>query len=105
MLEKDPTTWSAATWGLAIGMSFAGGFLNWWTKVRQGHTRAVNIVELVGEMCVSGVVGLGAYMVLNGLGQPPSLCAVAAGIGGHMGTRLVFLFEQWLLRQIGVKPK
>ena len=100
MPEKDPTNWSAATWALALGMAFAGGFVSWYAKVRAGHTRSVNVVELLGEMVVSGVVGLGSYMAGDGLGLPPSFCAVAAGVGGHMGTRLLFLAEQWAIKRI-----
>ncbi|MFM6967313.1 MAG: phage holin family protein [Microbacteriaceae bacterium] len=94
MPEKDPTNWTAATWILASGMAFGGGFINWYSKVRSGHTRVFNVAELFGEMLISGVVGLGSYMAGDGLSLPPSLCAVAAGIGGHMGTRLVFLAEE-----------
>ncbi len=94
MPDKDPTNWTAATWILASGMAFGGGFVNWYIKVKAGHTRIFNIAELFGEMLISGVVGLGSYMVGDGLGLPPSLNAVAAGVGGHMGTRLLFLAEQ-----------
>ena len=94
MPEKDPTNWTAATWILASGMAFGGGFINWYSKVRSGHTRVFNVAELFGEMLISGVVGLGSYMAGDGLGLPPSLCAVTAGIGGHMSTRLVFLAEE-----------
>ena len=94
MPEKDPTNWTAATWMLALCMAFGGGFINWYSKVRSGHTRVFNVAELIGEMIISGVVGLGSYMAGDGLGLSPSLCAVAAGIGGHMGTRLVFLAEE-----------
>lgn len=99
MPEKDPTNWTAATWLLASGMAFGGGFINWYSKVRAGHTRVFNVAELVGEMLISGVVGLGSYMASDGLGLPPSLSAVAAGIGGHMGTRLVFLAEELAKRK------
>lgn len=30
MPEKDPTTWTAATWLLALGMAFGGGAVNWY---------------------------------------------------------------------------
>ena len=40
MPEKDPTTWTAATWLLALGMAFGGGAVNWYAKVKRGHTRA-----------------------------------------------------------------
>ena len=78
---------------------FGGGFINWYSKVKAGHTRIFNVAELFGEMLISGVVGLASYMAGDGLGLPPSLCAVAAGIGGHMGTRLVFLAEEMAKRK------
>lgn len=94
MPEKDPTTWGLATWLLALGMSAAGGVLNWYAKVKAGRTRAFNIIELVGEVFTSAFVGLGAFMALDGIGQPMSVCAAAAGVAGHMATRLLFLIEQ-----------
>jgi len=97
---KDPTTWSLATWVLAIGMAFAGGFVNWYTKVRQGHTRVFNIVELVGEILISGFVGVAVFMMLASYDQPMGLCAAASGVSGHMGTRLLFLIEQFVSRKI-----
>lgn len=97
---KDPTTWSLATWALAMGMAFAGGFVNWYSRVKRGHARAFNLVELVGEICTSGLVGVGAFMILSSYDQPLGVCAAAAGIGGHMGTRLLFLVEQIFERRL-----
>jgi hypothetical protein len=94
MPEKDPTTWSAATWLLALGMAFGGGAVNWYAKVKQGHTRAFNVVELVGEIFTSGFVGIVVFMALASLDQPSGICAAAAGVGGHMATRLLFAFER-----------
>lgn len=94
MPEKDPTTWSYATWALAIGMSCAGGFVNWYAKVKQGHTRAFNIVELAGEIFTSAFVGLVVFMTVQGFGQPVGVCAALAGVGGHMATRLLYMFEK-----------
>jgi len=94
MQEKDPTTWGLATWLLALGMAFGGGFVNWYAKVKRGRTHAFNIIELVGEIFISGFVGLTAFMFLEALGQPLGMCAAAAGIGGHMATRLLFAVER-----------
>ena len=94
MLEKDPTTWSIGTWLLALGMAFGGGIVNWYARIKQGHTRAFNIVELLGEIFTSGFVGIGTFMLLAGLGQPVGVCAAAAGVGGHMATRLLFAVER-----------
>lgn len=94
MPEKDPTTWTAATWLLALGMAFGGGIVNWYAKVRRGHTRAFNIIELIGEIFTSGFVGLGVFMLLAAFEQPVGVCAAAAGVGGHMATRLLFAIER-----------
>ncbi|NTV10480.1 MAG: hypothetical protein HGA47_06860 [Zoogloea sp.] len=95
MPEKDPTTWSLATWALAICMSFGGGLVNWYGRMRRGHVRAFNLIELAGEIFTSGFVGLGAFMALSGLDWPTGLCAAAAGTAGHMSTRLLFVLERW----------
>ena len=94
MPEKDPTTWTAATWLLALGMAFGGGAVNWYAKVKRGHTRAFNIAELIGEIFTSGFVGLGVFMLLAALDQPVGICAAASGVGGHMATRLLFAIER-----------
>jgi hypothetical protein len=94
MPEKDPTTWSAATWILALGMAFGGGLVNWYAKVKRGHTRAFNIIELVGEIFTSGFVGLGFFMLMAAMDQPVGICAAASGVGGHMATRLLFAIER-----------
>lgn len=94
MPEKDPTTWGLATWLLALGMAFGGGLVNWYAKVKRGHTRAFNVIELIGEIFTSGFVGVAMFMLLEALGQPIGLCAAAAGIGGHMATRLLFAIER-----------
>jgi len=100
---KDPTTWSLATWALAIGMAFVGGFVNWITKIKQGHTRVFNIVELIGEILISGFVGVAVFMLLASYDQPMGLCAAASGVSGHMGTRLLFLIEQFIARKISTE--
>lgn len=102
MIERDPTTWSLATWALALGMAVIGGLVNWWTRVKNGHARAMNIIELIGEIVTSGFVGVVAFMLLDALDQPIGICSAASGVGGHMATRLLFLAERnleaWLKR-------
>lgn len=105
MPEKDPTTWGLATWLLALGMAFGGGAVNWYAKVRRGHTRAFNIIELIGEIFTSGFVGLGVFMLLAAMEQPAGICAAAAGVGGHMATRLLFAIERAVEARLEVLTK
>jgi len=59
-----------------------------------------NFFELIGEMFTSGMVGLGVFMTLAAFDQPAGLCAAAAGISGHMATRLLFAIERAIERRI-----
>lgn len=90
MPDKDPTTWSLATWMLGAGIASLGGAVNWIIRVRQGKTQIFNILELVGELVISGFVGVVAFMAMLSYAQPIAMCAAVAGVAGHMGTRLLF---------------
>lgn len=79
---------------LAGGMSLAGGFINWYGRIKSGHIITFNILELIGELFTSGSVGVGVFMVLEAWDQPIGICAAAAGIAGHMSTRLLFAVGQ-----------
>jgi hypothetical protein len=94
MPDKDPMNWALGTWILALVMSFGGGAVNWYARMRLGHVRAFNLIELVGEMFTSGFVGMGMFMALDGLDFNKGLCAAAAGVSGHMATRLLFAIER-----------
>jgi hypothetical protein len=96
MVEKDPNTWTWGTWALATCIPIAGGIVNWYHKVKRGHTRAFNLIELIGEIFTSGFVGLMVFLGLSSLEYPIGLCAAASGVSGHMATRLLFLVETYL---------
>lgn len=100
MPDKDPLNWTLATWTLAIIMSLAGGAINWYARIKSGHTRLFNFVELFGEIFTSGFVGLGVFMLFASLDQPTGLCAAAAGVSGHMATRLLFAVERAVEKRI-----
>ena len=70
--------------------------MNFYNKVKQGHTRAFNVIELIGEVFTSGFVGLLVFMFLDAYNYPLGVCASAAGVGGHMATRGLFTLERML---------
>ncbi len=100
MPEKDPANWALGTWVLALSMAVGGGLINWYARIKRGHARAFNFVELIGEIFTSGLVGLGVFMFLSSWDQPAGACAAAAGVSGHMATRLLFAIERAIERQI-----
>lgn len=100
MPDKDPANWAAATWVLALSMAVGGGVVNWYARIKRGPVRAFNFIELIGEILTSGLVGLGIFMLLSSWGQPAGACAAAAGVSGHMATRILFAIERVIERQI-----
>ena len=108
MPDKDPANWAAATWILALSMAIGGGLINWYARIKRGHSRAFNFIELVGEIFTSGLVGLGIFMLLSSWDHPAGACPAAAGVSGHMATRLLFAVERAIERQLDsftVPPK
>lgn len=100
MPAKDPLNWTLGTWMLALSMAMGGGIVNWYAKLKSGHVRVFNFVELLGEVFTSGFVGLCVFMLLDSWDQPAGLCAAAAGVAGHMATRLLFAIERAVERQL-----
>ncbi|SFN24031.1 phage holin family protein [Nitrosomonas communis] len=94
MQENDPTNWSAATWGLAVGMSLLGGFVSWYSRIKAGHPLVFNFVEFLGESVTSAFVGLMSFMILDSFGYPWGICAAAAGISGNMAPKLLSMVKQ-----------
>lgn len=93
MPEKDPTTWSIATWALVVIMSFLGGITSWYRRVKSGHTRAFNIIELIGEAAVSGFMGFTGFIAGLWYFGSEGMAAVAGGWSAHFATRILFSAE------------
>lgn len=83
-----PTLWMAAVAAL-------GGAVSFIQKVKAGKARAFNIIELIGEMLISGFVGVVTYWICQFYNVNPYLTAAGVAIAGHMGTRAIFLGEEW----------
>lgn len=92
MPEKDPTNWPIAAWLLALIMALLGGLIDQWVKYKQGHPRDFRWMESLAKVCVSGFVGMGAFMALEAW-WPPGVCAAASGMAGYMGIEVLTLMR------------
>lgn len=116
MPEKDPTNWTLATWALIIGMSIFGGMARVLAKISSGGIHSVSLVGFLADLATSGLVGVATFMIMISFDYPVALCAAAAGMSGHMATRIIFLSLNltdkiaWMLgkkieSQIGKPPR
>jgi uncharacterized membrane protein YuzA (DUF378 family) len=85
------------SWVLLIGLSLWGGFASFVRKMKEGHVRAWNITELVGELVIAGFTGVLVANLCDSLPAnvacPASLKYALVGIAAHMGSRALFKLE------------
>lgn len=88
---------------IMFAIAAAGGFVAFYRKWKDGNVRAFNFTELVGELVVSGLCGVGAYWMCRAFEINPWMTAALVGMVGHMGSRAIFLLEQWSAGKVGLK--
>lgn len=96
MVEKDPTSYSFLTYGWVFALAILGGIVNFMRKLSDGSARIFNIAELIGEIVTSGFAGVLCFWLAENAGLAPLVTAALVGISGHMGSRALFLFEDFL---------
>jgi len=101
--DKDPTTYSLITYGWVMGIAALGGFANYIRRVKAKQAQKFSIMEVLGELVVSGFTGLITFWFCEAAGIDLLYTAVTVGISGHMGGRAIVLFEDALKRRIGGK--
>lgn len=99
-MHKDPLDYHIFTYLWVIGLSIMGGIVSFLRKVKLGVVHRFSVVELIGELFTSGFTGLLTFLMCEESGIPLRYTAVMVAISGHMGTRLIFLFEQWVQKKL-----
>lgn len=94
MQDSGPEAYPIITYVWVLLLSAWGGAVNFWRKVKDGHTRAFNIVEFIGEIATSALVGLITFYLAESAHIDQILTAAMVAISGHMGSRLLYQFER-----------
>ena len=105
MQEKPPSFTSIAdllTYAWVFGLAMLGGAASFVRRVRSGQAKYYNIVELVGELVISAFAGLVTFFLCCSAGFDEMLTAAFIAISGHMGTRIIFMFEFYLIKRFGL---
>jgi len=105
MMEKDPTSYSLLTYLWVFGLAVLGGVVNFMRKLQQGHARAFNIIEFVGEIVTSAFAGVITFWLCENANLSPLITAAFVGVSGHMGSRAIFTFEEFLKTKFPSEPK
>jgi LydA holin phage, holin superfamily III len=103
-IAKGVLDYGWATYAWVVLLSTWGGVASFVNKVRTGVVRPFNVAELVGEIAVSGFVGVLTFWLCQESGFSEVLSAVCIGVSSHMGTRGLFRLEQFVSKKFGLDP-
>lgn len=99
MPEKDPSTYSMLTYAWVIALAIWGGAVSYLRKVRNGVIHRFMMMEFVGEIVTSGFVGVLTFWLCEAANISGLITAAMIGISGHMGSRAIFMIENWAQRK------
>jgi hypothetical protein len=99
MPDKDPANIPLITYAWVFGMSVLGGVASFMKKLKDGHARAFNVIELIGEMATSALVGVVTFFLCESAEMDRVKSAALVAVAGHMGSKAIRLLEQILSKQ------
>jgi hypothetical protein len=91
MMEKDPTSYSLITYIWVIGLSAWGGIAGYIRRVKTKNQAHFSLAELIGEVCISGFVGVLTFYFCESARLNPSRAL-------YFGEAIV---KRWISRWVG----
>lgn len=101
MPEKDPSNYTIMTYAWVFVLSSWGGAVSFYRKIQSGAARPWNIAELLGEILTSVFAGIVTFYLCEAGGIDGPMQAALVAISGHMGSRAIFIFENWASKKWG----
>lgn len=71
-------------------------------KIKDGTLARFTLSEWVGDVVISGFIGVITYAVCRTSGFDEWLTAACVGITSHQGTRGLIFFERWAAKRLGI---
>ncbi|BCD59639.1 MULTISPECIES: phage holin family protein [unclassified Nitratiruptor] len=103
MPHKDPTNYSFFTYLWVLALSLWGGTAHTIRKIRNGTIKHFSLSEWIGDMVISGFLGVITFYLCEYAGIEQPLTAALVGISAHQGTRGISALEKYIAKKIGVK--
>jgi len=103
--EKNPDNFDwirvSLPYAWVLLLSIFGGIVNFMQKVRSGEISRFSITELFGEMVTSAFAGVITFLLCKAADINELITAALVGVAGHMGSRLIFKLEKYLMKRYG----
>ena len=78
-----------------------GAVTRWYENRMFG--KSFNVFVFIFDMVMSAVAGVGVYWLVWDLGQPDSVCAMAAAITGNIGSRIFDVARVVFRKRTGIE--
>lgn len=95
-IPKTPTDYSFITYAWVLVLSMWGGSVSYYRKLRSNQDDRIRLMELIGELFTSGFVGIITFWLCEQSGIPQLDSAALVGITSHMGSRAIYIAEQFV---------
>ncbi len=103
-MQNDPSNYpngySLITYVWVIMLAIWGGITHNIRKIRSGELHRFSMAEMIGDVTISGFIGVLTFWLCEYTKIDPLLGAVMIGVSSHMGARAILpmekLFGVWL---------
>jgi len=102
MPQNDPSNYSILTYAWVLILSVWGGITHYIKKFKTGTLQRFSISELVGDIFISGFIGVMTFYLCEYAHFDKMLTAFLVGISSHMGTRGLMMLEEITAKKFGV---
>lgn len=100
MPHRDPQNYSFITYLWVFAMAMLGGVANNVKKIKDGTLKRFSFSELVGDLIISGFLGIVTFFLCEYAGLDRMLTAALIGMSAHQGTRGIYFIEELIARQL-----
>lgn len=100
-----PSEWwnQILSWLWVIALSIWGGTVHTIRKIKDKEMNRFSLSEWVGDVVISGFMGVITYALCHSAGFDDFLTAAMVGVSSHQGTRGLLVLEKIVAKKFGLK--
>jgi len=105
MPHRDPQNYSFITYVWVFAMAMLGGVAHNVKKLKDGTLARFSFSELLGDLIISGFLGVVTFFLCEYAGLDRLLTAALIGMSSHQGTRGIYYIEELIARKLKLDTK
>ena len=99
MPHNDPQNYSFITYLWVFAMAMFGGVAHNVKKLKNGTLARFSFSELLGDLIISGFLGVVTFFLCEYAGLDRMLTAALIGMSAHQGTRGIYFIEEIIAKK------